>query len=174
MSRSTIMLTLARVEAHALADLVAQFTSLVAEPGEADAAIDRLTPSAYPDDEEAGAEFRRATADDLLARREADGLRVLADLAPSFITDDGDETAVDPAEDLIDIALDAEGGWAWMRTLAAVRLIIASRLGIADDATGRSEQEARRFDDDRFAVYDWVGYRLDGLVQALETAPTTP
>ena len=58
-----------------------------------------------------------------------------------------------------------------MRTLAAMRLIIASRLGIADDVSGTHEQDARRFNDDRFAVYDWIGYRLDGLVQALEAAP---
>mgnify|MGYP006335150879 CR=1 FL=1 len=170
MSESTIMLTLARVEAHALADLVAQFTSLVSESSAADdEAVARLTPSAYPDDADASEEFRRATADDLLARREADGLRVLADLAPSFAHETQSGA---PDEDLIDIALDSEGGWAWMRTLAAVRLVIASRLGIAEDTSGTHEQDARRFDDDRFAVYDWVGYRLDGLVQALDAAPS--
>ena len=169
MSESTIMLTLARVEAHALADLVAQFTSLVSESGGSeDAALARLTPSAYPDDAEASEEFRHATAADLLARREADGLHVLEDLAPSFATES--DTAA-PEDDLIDIVLDSDRGWAWMRTLAAMRLIIASRLGIADDVSGTHEQDARRFNDDRFAVYDWIGYRLDGLVQALEAAP---
>ena len=43
-----------------------------------------------------------------------------------------------------------------MRTLTAIRLVIASRLGIEDE-------DDRDEDDPRFGVYDWLGYRLEGL-----------
>ena len=43
--------------------------------------------------------------------------------------------------------------------LAAIRLVLATRLGI------RSEEDHDE-DDPRFGIYDWLGYRLDGLVQA--------
>ena len=49
---------------------------------------------------------------------------------------------------------------AWLRTLTAVRLVIATRLGI----TSEEEQD----DDARFGVYNWLGFRLDGLLQAIE------
>ena len=54
-----------------------------------------------------------------------------------------------------------------MRTLAAVRLVVASRLGIEtedDDAEARADDD----EDGRFGVYDWLGFRLDGIVQALD------
>jgi hypothetical protein len=62
---------------------------------------------------------------------------------------------------LTDIALDEDGVRAWMRTLTAIRLVIASRLGIEDE-------DDRDEADPRFGVYDWLGYRLEGLLQASE------
>ena len=50
---------------------------------------------------------------------------------------------------------------AWLRTLTSVRLVMATRLGIVDD-------DDERPDDPRFGVYDWLGFRLEGLLQALE------
>ena len=49
--------------------------------------------------------------------------------------------------------------------LAAIRLVLATRLGI------RSEED-HDVDDPRFGIYDWLGYRLDGLVQAASTTTT--
>ena len=54
---------------------------------------------------------------------------------------------------------------AWLRTLTALRLVIANRLGIeSDDDTHDPE-------DPRYGVYDWLGYRLDGLVRAADELP---
>jgi len=49
---------------------------------------------------------------------------------------------------------------AWLRTLAAVRLVLATRLGIGD-------ADEHLDGDPRFGIYDWLGYRLDGLVRAM-------
>ena len=59
------------------------------------------------------------------------------------------------------LRLDPEDLQAWLRTLAALRLVLASRLGITteDDHDG---------DDPRFGIYDWLGFRLDGLVRAAD------
>lgn len=174
MSVSEIIMTLSRIEARTLADVVAQFSELLESPSREDAgtgarirdpALVRLTPDAYPDDPEASADFRSATTADLLERRQNDALRVLADLAPAFAAAPGSTPgSLDDAGE-IDIVLDADTGWVWMRTLTAIRLVIAVRLGIDDD-----DDERRTESDDRFAVYDWIGYRLDGIVHALAAA----
>lgn len=174
MTANALILTISRLEAQQLADLVAQFSELLEPHAVADAeasdsaqdpALARLAPNPYPDDDNAAEEFHAATRHDLLERRQHDALRVLADLAPSFASGDPHATnpTIAPQDDTIDLAIEGDAGWAWMRTLTAIRLVIATRLGI----TGDDEHDP---DDDRFAVYDWVGYRLDGIVRALETA----
>lgn len=160
MSTETL-LTISRLEARHLADLVAQFVTLLEESrteGDDDDAVARLTPSAYPDDRAEDAQFADATHDELIRSRTADAQRMLHALSAAFADD---EAELDPARALYDVALDEEAGWAWLRTLTALRLVIATRLGIVDDD---GERDA---DDERFAVYDWLGYRLDGLVGAL-------
>jgi hypothetical protein len=173
MNPPRIVMTLSRLEARHLADLVAQFSELLeqtvldtdtdvaARAAAADPALARLAPDPYPDDPDASADFRSATTADLFERRQNDALRVLADLAPAFAAADGSEPSSLADDSDLSISLDADTGWAWMRTLTAIRLVIATRLGIEDDERGRDP------DDDRHAVYDWVGYRLDGIVQAL-------
>ncbi|GAB2508123.1 hypothetical protein GCM10027064_01940 [Microbacterium petrolearium] len=157
MSDRMIMLTLTRIEAAHLADLVGQFTDLVnATPTAPDAALDRLTPDAYPENPEASREFRSLTRGDLLHRRAHDAAivrRALEAIEPT----DGTDADFSPA----DIAIPGEDVDAWLRTLTAVRLVIANRLGIVSD-------DDRDPADPRFAVYDWLGYRLDGLVQAAD------
>ncbi|MGC5171137.1 DUF2017 family protein [Microbacterium sp. DT81.1] len=155
-----LILTITGIEAKHLADLVAQFAELVDEsPTEdLDPAIARLVPDAYPGDAEASEDFRRATRSDLLGRRAEDAARVLGDLGG---TPDDDEEMPDDDTRLVDIALDEEGVRSWMRTLTAIRLVIASRLGIEDE-------DDRDEADPRFGVYDWLGYRLEGLLQASE------
>lgn len=171
MTQNALILTVSRLEAQQLADLVAQFSELLephtvsdeqsdASTVSSDPALARLAPNPYPDDDEAAREFHEATRQDLLERRQNDALRVLADLAPSFAS--GDVAAPNPAADTIDLAIEGDASWAWMRTLTAIRLVIATRLGIADDDDDHDP------DDERFAVYDWIGYRLDGIVRALD------
>lgn len=160
MNEQTVVLELARLEAAHLAGLVGQFRELLVESGSdnRDPALSRLAPDAY-DDVDAAREFRDLTRNDLLDRRAADAEIVLASL-PDLT--DLPEDPEDPALlEQITVPLDGETARAWMRTLAAVRLVLATRLGIADADDHDPE-------DPRFGIYDWIGYRLDVLVTALD------
>jgi hypothetical protein len=141
------------IEAQQLASLVDQFLDLLrdTEIGE-DAALDRLTPSVYPQDPDASAEFADATSADLLDRRAADArvVREALRVGP-------DDTGTVPG----DLTIRAADVDAWLRTLAALRLVIASRLGVEDDPAPDPE-------DPRLGVYEWLGYRLDLLVEAAD------
>lgn len=161
MTGPTLVIELARLEAAHLAGLVTQFAELVrdTDPRAGDPAIDRLVPSAYADDEHAAREFRELTESDLLDRRRADAARVLDSLADAaVIPEDPDDPAL---LETVEIRLDPGAAQAWLRTLAAVRLVLASRLGI-------EEPEDHDPEDPRFGIYEWLGYRLDGLVAALD------
>lgn len=150
-----VIFTLTRVEAAHLADLVGQFQALVenSEGESGDPAVDRLTPDVYPDDADASREFRRVTRDDLLGRRAHDAAVVAADLARI------ESASVNEALSPVDVSIaDLEP---WLRTLSAVRLVLASRLGIAD---GAEHDE----DDPAYGLYEWLGYRLEGLIQVAE------
>ena len=159
--RENVVLELSRLEAGHLADLVGQFLELVDDGAarelgsQADPAIVRLVPDAYPDDRRAGREFRELTADALLQRRADDARVVLATIGAGTTTDAAAADALEPHV----VRLDAETIDAWLRTLAALRLVLASRLGIEDESDHREG-------DPRFGVYDWLGYRLAGLVDA--------
>ena len=169
-----VLMELSLLEAAHLSDLVGQFAELLEEapagPDEVgmshlggDPALRRLVPDAYTDAEEA-AEFRRLTQDDLLARRRADATLVLetlqrdgATLRPAGID------RVDAESPLV-VELDSEAVSAWLRTLTALRLVLATRLGVIDD----DDRDDAHAADPRFGVYDWLGFRLEGLLQALE------
>ncbi|WP_345750421.1 DUF2017 family protein [Microbacterium rhizophilus] len=157
MTDRAVLLALTRIEAVHLADLVRQFAELVdGTPATPDPAIERLTPDVYPEDPDASREFRAVTRADLLRRRAQDARVVLDGLAG--IDQAGDDLAP------VEVSLAAEQVEAWLRTLAAVRLVIASRLGIVDE----DEDRAGPDEDPRYGVYEWLGYRLEGLVQAAE------
>lgn len=159
---TVIVLELSIVEAAHLTDLVEQFATLVDDTAATqDPAVARLVPDAYVDDDDAAQEFRELTESDLLTRRSEDAAAVLASLRH-----DGarlSPTTVDPALAMtaFTITLDGEEVGAWLRTLAALRLVLASRLGIVTE-------EDHDTDDPRFGIYEWVGYRLDGLVRAID------
>ncbi|MDR7186269.1 hypothetical protein J2X85_003305 [Microbacterium trichothecenolyticum] len=161
MSDRVVVLEVARLEAAHLAGLVGQFAELLREsaPDDGDPAIARLVPSAYSDDEDAAREFRALTQSDLLDRRASDAALVLASLQDaSEIPEDPDDPAL---LEQMEIRIAPETARAWLRTLAAVRLVLATRLGVVDE-------DDHDHDDPRFGVYDWIGYRLDGLVAALD------
>ncbi len=160
MTPRPVVLEITRLEAAHLAGLVTQFAELVDGAGtdEGDPAIARLAPDAY---EERGAadEFRRLTEADLFDRRRDDAHAVLASLAGAArIPDDPEDPALLEA---VLIELPADSAQAWLRTLAALRLVLATRLGI-------TEADHHSPDDPRFGIYDWLGYRLDGLVSAID------
>lgn len=155
----TVVMELTRIEAAHLAGLVTQFAELLEDTAgarEPDPAVLRLVPDAYADDPAAAREFRELTEKDLLGRRREDAGIVLGTLATVGALDEDAD-----AMEVVVIVLDAETAPSWMRTLAAIRLVLATRLGI------RSEDD-HDHDDPRFGIYDWLGFRLDGLVTALE------
>ncbi|WP_270352713.1 DUF2017 family protein [Microbacterium testaceum] len=158
MSERIVVLEISGLEALHLAGIVGQFRDLLADSrADTDPAVERLLPDAYPDDASASREFRRLTGGDLLGRRAEDAATVLRTLG-------GDGGDLDPQSDpdaTIAVALGETEALAWMRTLAAVRLVLAERLGIRTEDDHQPE-------DPRFGVYDWIGYRLDGLMTALD------
>lgn len=156
-----VVLEITRMEAAHLSDLVAQFAELLDQSGPPsdDPAISRLVPDGYTDDAGAAREFRDMTQDDLLDRRRQDAGEVIGTLQQSAALPDGLDSDEETLLELVDLRLDADAVRAWMRCLAAIRLVLATRLGI------RSEDDHDPADP-RFGVYEWLGYRLDGLVQA--------
>lgn len=159
-----IVLQLSAIEVAQLTALVEQFTSLLGRDDEEGAADDpaltRLTPAAYPDDAAATEEFRRLTRGDLLARRSDDAVRMLGPLL-----DAGGAVEVDDLDDEESarsrvLALEVEEAPAWMRTITAIRLVLASRLGIESDGDADPA-------DPRSFLYEWLGSVLEGIVQAV-------
>jgi hypothetical protein len=156
-----LVLDLTTVEAAHLNAITRQFLSMVEDPASGDPAVARLVPDAYPDDPRASGDFRRLTSGDLLDRRARDARTVLDTLGqhgPAPAVEQLDERR---ALELRTVTLDADEASAWLRTLTAVRLVMASRLGIQheDDDPG---------DDPRAVLYDWLGQRLDALVAAID------
>lgn len=154
MTSGEMRMPLAVIEIANLIDLVDQLTEVIsAADGTRDPAVARLTPDPYPEDAEASAEFAIATRDDLRDRRIADAAVVRACLEP-FI----DPTRERDERDEVVIVVSARDIDAWLRTLTALRLIIASRLDITH------ETDLEHTDDSRFHVFHWLGFRLDALI----------
>jgi len=164
MNDRLVILEITRIEAAHLAALVTQFLELLetsddSHPGR-DPAIARLVPDAYRDDPEAAQEFRDVTQADMIARRIDDAGLLLSTLG-AVEPLPGDAALDDPRyAEVMTVTIDSDESRAWMRTLAAVRLVLAERLGI-------QVEDDRADDDPRFGIYDWLGYRLDGLVHAI-------
>lgn len=142
------------VEATFLRELVEQYLELVTAGAADDPAVARLTPAAYRDDDDASAEFAALTRDDLLGGRATEAERVLADLIAARSVD-----AAAEADVIVRIA--PESQTAWMRTLNGLRLVLAARIGIVDDDGDDAS------DDARYGAYEWLGYRLELLVQSI-------
>lgn len=157
-----VRMDVSALEAAHLTDLVLQFSALLADSidGIDDPAIARLVPDGYRDAPDDAAEFRRLTQDDLLDRRRDDAALVLATLQRDGRTLRPEDLDRADADVQVIVELDAGAVAAWLRTLTAVRLVMATRLGI----TTEEEQD----DDPRFGVYNWIGFRLEGLLQAID------
>jgi hypothetical protein len=175
---SLIRMRLSDYETGLLASLVGQLAELIeAEAGAADPdtsdpfelwqaelatsepldrtdpVIARLFPDAYPDDPAASAEFRRLTQTRQRTDRRDQAEVVLAALEEC---DGGSRPVQIPLAELD----------AWLKTLTALRLSLASRLGIrtADDLDG---MEALGDDDPRsyvYRVYEWLAYVTESLI----------
>lgn len=157
MSTGAVDIVLVALEGVRLGELVDEYSALLSSQDGDDAALDRLAPSPYPDDPQASREYAQTTRDDLLERRLADADAVRRALAPfdtlrSKLTNDDalHRHTITIPRDEVD---------AWLRTLNAIRLVLATRLGIIEDDDHDPE-------DPRFGIYDWIGYRLELLIDA--------
>lgn len=162
MSGRGIRVPLVLVEGIRLSQLVDEFRELIDERDSEDAAVQRLTPSPYPDDSEAATAFQRSTRDEILDRRAADARTVGAALRP-FAAEAESLSEADAFSER-ELRIDEDDLEAWLRTLTAIRLVIAGRLGITSEDIPDEAVSA----DGRLDVYDWLGYRLETLIQAAD------
>lgn len=127
-----------------------------------DPVLQRLFPTAYPEDEEAAAEFRRYTESDLRNGKAAGAAAIIDTLEEAGLGDQPEDGT------FIDVELPRPLAITWMRSFTDIRLAIAVRLGIEE---GDEEYWHRLPDDDPQAqvhdIYDWVGYLQETLVDAL-------
>ncbi|GAA1691854.1 hypothetical protein GCM10009808_06110 [Microbacterium sediminicola] len=159
----SILLEVSRIEVLHLHQMTQQFIEVLETTTDSagDAAVRRLVPDAYQEDDAAAREFRRLTERELLDRRLADARTVLDALSPE--TPPSPVAAADPSlTEGVVLHLDGELSAALVRTLSAIRLVLATRLGIDDE-------DDHDPDDPRFGIYDWLGYRLNTLVQAIDS-----
>lgn len=126
-----------------------------------DPVLARLFPTAYPDDEESAADFRRFTERDLRTTK-AEGAAAVIDTLEAAGLPEQPEDGL-----FIDVELDPRLARVWMRAFTDMRLAIATRLGIEEDDesywAGLDDEDPRAQVHD---IYEWVGYLLETLVGA--------
>ena len=119
--------------------------ALASDPG--DPALARLYPTAYPDDAERDAEYRRLMGDELSAGR----LEALDTL----------EASIDARR------LDHEQALAWTRAINDVRLLLGTRLDVSEEPSTPDLDP----DDPHapvLALYHYLSYLEEQLVEALD------
>ena len=137
------------------------FTGPTVEPE--DPVLARLFPSAYRDDDESAAEFRRFTEGALRDGKARAACLIIDGLdeagLPAQLTEDGL---------MIDVELDEPTAESWMRSFTDLRLALATRLEVEDgdedrwEALPDTDPEKQAHD-----IYEWVGYLQETLVGAL-------
>ncbi|MGO4689264.1 DUF2017 family protein [Glaciibacter sp. 2TAF33] len=153
--RGTASVELSSFERMFLAGLLDQLVEVL--QSDSDPALDRLLPNAYPDDDEAAAEFRRFTAAGLTERKVANAQAVRVAL----------DSGLDPAAkaDARVIVVQGHSAEQWLSTLTDLRLTIANRLGIeSDDDEGRTDVAAMPLQES----YYWLGDLQEMIVRALD------
>ena len=128
-----------------------------------DPVLARLFPTAYPDDEEAAAEFRRFTEGTL-----RDGKAAAAGLVIDTLEDAGLPPELTEDGLMIDVELEEAEAETWLRAFTDIRLALATRLGVEE---GDEDYWLSLPDEDPRAqahdIYDWVGLLQESLIEAL-------
>ena len=137
------------------------FSGPTTEPD--DPVLARLFPTAYQDDEEAAAEFRRYTESGLRDGKAAGAASVIDTLEEAGLPTELTEEGL-----VIDVEIDQATAEAWVRTFTDLRLALATRLGVeADD----EDYWLTLPDDDprsqAYEIYHWLGLLQETLVDAL-------
>ena len=137
------------------------FTGPTTEPE--DPVLARLFPTAYVDDEEAAAEFRRFTEGTLREGKARAAGTIIDTLEEAGLPDELREDGL-----VIDVEMDEPTAQTWMRSFTDLRLALATRLGIEE---GDEDYWYALPDDDPRSqahdIYEWVGYLQETLVGAL-------
>ncbi len=128
-----------------------------------DPVLARLFPTAYADDEEAAAEFRRFTEGTLREGKAKAAGTIIDTLEDAGLPDELREGGW-----TIDVEMDEPTAQTWMRSFTDIRLALATRLGVED---GDEEYWYSLPDDDPRAqahdIYEWIGWLQETLVGAL-------
>lgn len=129
-----------------------------------DPALARLFPDAYAGAEDAS-QFRRVTEQGLLNRKLQDAVAVSSALGVGALPSPDSADSIEPVE--VDVSVAALP--AWVRTLTALRLAIAARLGLEkepDHARLAADEETRG----TLLVYDWLAAIIDSLLKMAREA----
>jgi hypothetical protein len=136
------------------------FSGPTTEPD--DPVLARLFPTAYPEDEEAAADFRRFTESSLRDSKAVAASTVIDTLEQAGLPDEPEDGV------FIDVELAEPDALTWMRSFTDMRLAIATRLGVEE---GDEDYWHSLPDEDPRAqvhdIYDWLGYLQETLVDTL-------
>jgi hypothetical protein len=137
------------------------FSGPTSEPE--DPVLARLFPTAYPQDEESAAEFRRFTEGALRDGKATGAATIIDTLEEAGLPPELSEDGL-----VIDVEMDRATAESWLRSFTDLRLALATRLGVEegdDDAwLAMPEDDPRTQAHD---IYQWVGYLQETLVDAL-------
>jgi len=149
-STGTYKVHLATSERDLLANLADQLRDLLTETTD-DPTVRRLFPTAYNEDAERDREYQQLVRDELLERRLAALAMVETTLAADELTE----------EELT----------GWLTALNDLRLVLGTRLDVTEDL---SEIAADDPDAPAYAVYEYLGYLLSHVVDALSLGLPEP
>jgi hypothetical protein len=128
-----------------------------------DPVLARLFPSAYHDDDEAAAEFRRFTEGTLRDGKAAGAAAIIDTLEEAGLPPQpGDQNLV------IDVELDDTEALIWLKSFTDLRLALATRLEVEQDdeafwaALPDDDPRAQAHD-----IYEWIGALQETLVDAM-------
>lgn len=128
-----------------------------------DPVLARLFPTAYRDDEDAAADFRRFTESTLRDGKARAAATIIQTLEEAGLPPDGGGEGL-----TIDVELEPPVAEIWLRSFTDLRLALGTRLGVEE---GDEEYWESLPDDDPRAqmhhVYDWLGYLQETLIRAL-------
>ncbi len=127
-----------------------------------DPVLARLLPSAYREDDEAAAEFRRVTEVELRTSKAGSAATVVAVLEDAGLPTEGDATGL-----VIDVELGPPEVLAFLKALTDMRLAVATRLDLQEgdddfwDSLPEDDPRSHMHD-----IYEWLGYLQETLVGA--------
>jgi len=128
-----------------------------------DPVLARLFPSAYVDDAEASAEFRRFTEGTLRDGKAAGAATII-----DTLEDAGLPSELGSDKVVIDVELDEAAAQVWLKSFTDLRLALATRLEVEQD----DDDFWRALPDDdprsqAHDIYEWIGALQETLVDAL-------